>query len=126
MFSYDQLEINRIRIQDFLNPIQGINAYFLEYDQSILKLNISNLQRLPIEILGLELQNGYKIFLKNSIFIPGKKPQSPVKNNVIKIDCLFKEDCKKLLISNQKIMFKILSQKKPKKANISMFYFKSE
>ena len=61
-----QLEINRIRIQDFLNPIQGINAYFLEYDQSILKLNISNLQRLPIEILGLELQNGYKIFLKNN------------------------------------------------------------
>jgi len=126
VFSYDQLEINRIRIQDFLNPIQGINAYFLEYNQSILKLNISNLQRLPIEILGLEFQNGYKIFLKNSIFIPGKKPQSPVKNNVIKIDCLFKEDCKKLLISNQKIMFKILSQKKPKKANISMFYFKSE
>ena len=126
VFSYDQLKINKIRIQDFLNPIQGLNAYFLEYNNNILKLNVSNLQRLPIEILGLELQDGHKIFLKNPIFIKGKKPQLPVKNNIIKIDCLFKEDCKKLLISNQKVMFKVLGQKKPKKANISMFYFKSE
>ena len=32
IFSYDHLEITRLRIANFLNPIQNLNAYFSNYD----------------------------------------------------------------------------------------------
>lgn len=126
IFSYDQLEINRLRIQEFLNPVQGLSVYFSEYKKNILKLNISNLQRLPVEIIGLELKDGKKIQLTKPLYLEGKKPQSPNKNFIIEFDCLFKEECKKILINEQKLLFRILGQKKAKKAEISMHYFKSE
>ena len=47
-------------------------------------------------------------------------------NQKIKIDCLFKEECKKLMISNQKVLYQVLGSNKTQKAEISMFYFKSE
>ena len=62
----EQLETNRIRIQDFLNPIQGLNTYFVEYKDNILHLNISNLQRLPVEILGILFDDNSK----NSFKLP--------------------------------------------------------
>ena len=79
IFSFDQLEINRIRIQDFLNPVQGLNIYFSSYNKNILELSVSNLQRLPVEITGIEFADGNKIFLKEPFFIKGRKPQSSVK-----------------------------------------------
>ena len=80
IFSSEQIEINRLRIQDFLNPIQGINAYFSSYNENLLKLNISNLQRLPIEIIGIEFDDGTKILLNESVILKGKKPQSSTDN----------------------------------------------
>lgn len=126
IFSSKQLEINRLRIQDLLNPVQGINAYFSSYNQNILKLNISNLQRLPIKIIGIELEDGSKILINNNTIIRGKKPQSATKNIIINFDCKFRDDCKKTMISNQNVLFQVLGQKETKKANISMHYFKSE
>ena len=126
VFSLEQLEINRLRVKEFLNPVQGVNVYFSNYNQNILQLVISNLQRLPVEILGLKLNSGEEILLKKPFYINGKKPHKPTKNVIVKFDCLFKEECKKISINNQKVLFRILGQKKPKKAEISMHYFKSE
>ena len=126
VFSLEQLEINRLRVQEFLNPVQGVNVYFSDYNQNILQLVVSNLQRLPVEILGLKLNSGEEILLKKPFYINGKKPHKPTENIIIKFDCLFKEECKKISINNQKVLFRILGQKKPKKAEISMHYFKSE
>ena len=125
VFSKKHLEITRLRIQDFLNPVQGLNVYFSNYEENILSLNVSNLQRLPIEIMGLKFEDKSKIFLKKPIFIKGKKPLLPTTNNIIKFDCLFKEECKKILINKQKIIYKILGQNNDKKANISRDYFEN-
>ena len=89
-------------------------------------MSVSNLQRLPVEITGIEFADGNKIFLKEPFFIKGRKPQSSVENIIIKFDCLFKEECKKAMIDKQKVLFKVLGKKKTKKTNISMYYFKSE
>ena len=124
IFSKKYLDITRLRIQDFLNPVQGLNVYFSNYEKNFLSLNISNLQRLPVEIVGLELEDKSKIFLKKSIIIDGKKPFRPTTSTIIKFDCLFKEECKKLLIGKQKVVFKILGQNNDKRANISRDYFK--
>ena len=126
VFSIEQLRINRLRIQDLLNPVQGLNVYFLEYNNGILNLDISNLQRLPIKILGLEFKNNKKILLKKPFILKGKIPQHPLVHQKIKIDCLFKEECKKLMISKQKVLYQVLGSNKTQKAEISMFYFKSE
>lgn len=126
IFSSDQLEINRIRIQDLLNPILGVNVYFSSYNQNILKLNISNLQRLPIKIIGIELEDGNKILVNKNYTIRGKKPQLPTTNILINFDCKFKDECKKAMITNQKLLFQVLGQKKIKKTNISLHNLISE
>ena len=126
IFSLNQIEINRLRIQDFLNPVQGINVYFSNYNENLLKLNISNLQRLPIEIIGIEFDDGTKILLNEKTILKGKKPQTSTDNIIVKFDCKFREECKKSMIDKQSVLFQVLGQKKTKKANISMHYFKSE
>ena len=73
IFSEEQIKITRARIQDLLNPVQGLNVNFLEYEKDILKLKISNLQRLPVEIIGIKLQDKSDINLKKSVILPGKK-----------------------------------------------------
>ena len=63
IFSYEHLEITR-RIQDILSPIESLNVYFEEFSDGILKLSVQNIQRLPIEIIGIQLNNGEKIVVK--------------------------------------------------------------
>ena len=126
IFSMKHLEINRTRIQDFLNPVQGLNVYFVDYKDNFLVLDISNLQRLPIEIQGIEFDNKYKVYRKEPILIYGQKPFTPLKRNIIKIDCRYMEKCKKLTIDEQKIIFKILGQEEERKAEISKHYYESK
>ncbi len=126
ILSNEHLEITRKRIVDFLNPVQGLNVYFSDYQENLLSLNISNLQRLPVEILGIEFEDNSKIYLNKPNLISGKTPLKPTKNNIIKFDCRFKEQCKKLLINKQKVIFKILGQDKEIKEEISQHYFKSK
>jgi len=121
VFSDKQLKITRYRIQDLLNPVKSLNVNFLEYEKNILKLNVLNLQRLPIEVIGVELQDGSVLNLKEPIIISGKKPLSPVKKTLINFDCEFKEECKKNLINKQNLIFKILGQKKRNLEKISKY-----
>ena len=44
VFSEEHLEITRLRIINYLNPVQGLNVYFSNYENGKLKLNLSNLQ----------------------------------------------------------------------------------
>ena len=44
VYSRDYIENYRVNIRKTLNPIQGINASFLNYKENILTLKISNLQ----------------------------------------------------------------------------------
>ena len=121
IFSEQQLEITRIRIQDLLNPVQGLNVNFLEYEKNMLKLNISNLQRLPIEIIGLELQDGSSLNLKELLIINGKRALYPAEKVSVNFDCEFREECQKHLINKQNLIFKILGQKKRNLVKISKY-----
>ena len=103
IFSQKFLEVKRKQIQSALNPLQGLNVYFLSYQKNILKLNVSNLQRLPIEVTELHLTDGSKIKLKNKIIVKGKKPHKPITNNVISVTCDSKKECSKSFIKNQKL-----------------------
>tara|TARA_X000000950_G_C13892328_1_gene651382 strand:+ start:1312 stop:2919 length:1608 start_codon:yes stop_codon:yes gene_type:complete len=122
IFSHEHLEITRLRIANFLNPIQNLNVYFSTYDDGVLKLKISNLQRIPIILKGLQLIDGSKTLLEKQIFVNGRKPFLPVEIKDIAINCNFKSNCKKTNIENQKLIFQILGQDQDKYASISPFY----
>lgn len=123
IFSEDQLEINRLRIQEFLNPTYCLNIYFVEYKNDILKLNISNLHRLPVEVLGIEFKSGQKIILKNNYYIEGKIPQKPTLNQVYDFTCL-NQNCNKDSAEEILVTYRILGQEKVYKEKISKEYYK--
>ena len=122
VFSKNHLDITRIRIQDFLNPVQGLNVYFSEYENGLLKLNISNLQRLPIIVKGIKFKDGRYLKLKNDYYLDGRKPFVPVKIADLEFNCNFLSNCKKDKIDKQKIVFKIIGQDEEKLATISPYY----
>ena len=122
IISEEHLETTKLRVQDFLNPVQGINSYFSNYKDNYLNLIITNLQRLPVEILGIEFEDNSFIRLEKPIILKGKRPLMPVKNIKVKLDCEFKEACKQKYIDKQRIIFRILGQSKDKSAKISKYY----
>ncbi len=124
IFSLEQIKITKTRVQDLLDPVQGLNVYFQDYKDNFLFLNVSNLQRLPVEVLGLQFEDDSLIYEKASILIKGKKPLKPSESAIVKINCSSREECKKISINKQKIIFRILGQDKEKKAEISQHYYK--
>ena len=123
IFSYEYFEITEARVKDFIDPVQGINSYFKNYNNGILNLNISNLQRLPIQIIGLKLENNKEIILDNPILIKGQKPNVAVLDHEIKIDCGFLEFCSVNKIKKQKIIFRLLGQEKINLSDIIQYYY---
>ena len=122
VFSKEHLEVTRLRIQNYLNPVQNLNAYFKNFDNGVLMLNISNLQRLPIKIIGLNFDDGTKMKMDKDYILDGRKPFLPVKIENLEINCKFKSSCKKNRIQNQKLVFKIIGQDKENFASISPNY----
>ena len=78
VFAHEHLEITRLRIQNYLNPVQNINAYFKEFKNGNLSISISNLQRLPIKIIGLKLDDGTLVKGEKEIILEGRKPFIPI------------------------------------------------
>jgi|TARA_B110000211_G_scaffold48413_1_gene52499 hypothetical protein len=125
IFSLEYLIKKRKIIQKTLNPIQGLNSYFDSFKSNVLTLNISNVQRLPIIISGIKLNDGSNIYLSEKIIINGKKPHKPAVNNLININCTLKKYCSKKQINKQQVIYKILGQDEFKLENISEHYFVS-
>lgn len=122
IFSDEHIEITRLRIQNYLNPIQNLNVYFQNFNNGVLKLNISNIQRLPIKIIGIKFDDNSIIKINSNYILDGRKPFLPSKISNLEINCNFKSSCKKSRIQNQKLIFKIMGQDKEKFASISPYY----
>ena len=120
--------INNI-IRKTLNPVQGLNSYYIDYQNSKFKFSIQNTQRLPVKIKSLILSDGSRMPFKNIYIVDGKKHNKPVKNFSITISCQNEIricennlDDKNLIKSNTKIIYNILGQKKEKKSEVLKFY----
>ena len=116
------MEITRLRIENYLNPIQNLNVYFSSYDKGVLSLSVSNLQRIPVIVKGLKLSDGTEILLKQNKLIEGRKPFLPSENIDVKFSCDFKSDCKKINIEKQKLVLQIIGQEQDNYAAIAPFY----
>ena len=116
------------KIIDALNPVQGINAYYIDLKNNFLVLNVSNLQKVPVEIVGLINSEKKYLYLKEPFFIDGyKSTKGPPKKNIIKIDCKNKNEfCDQVNLDKVKLIYKLVSQNINKFSSIEKFYFKEE
>lgn len=144
IFSEQHLDETRKIIRKTLNPIQGINAYFVDYKEDHILLSIQNAQRLPIELKGIKFIDGKELLLKNSIVINGKKHNKPMESFLLKLPCsnnlnsndinsikllpikncqiYLTDDNRKFISESNKVIFRILGQNTIKEASISRFY----
>ncbi len=136
IFSEEHFIRVREIIRQTLNPIQGINAYFVDYDKKgNLLISIQNTQRLPVQIKAIKFKDNQKLLLKRPVVVNGKKNKKPLDNSLITFNCLEinnnEVNCKNHLIfrNNQtslskenKIIFNILGQKKDIESEILRFY----
>lgn len=130
IFSQNHFNKTKKIIQDTLNPVQGINSYFINFSNNSFKISIQNTQRLPIEIKRIVFNNEETIKLKKPIIIRGKKHDEPVENYLVNFSCDGKEvdfckkylDEKNFILENSKIDYNILGQKKIKESIILKFY----
>jgi hypothetical protein len=120
-FSYNYVEKYRNEIKKTLNPIQGINFNYIESKKNSLILNASNLQRLPIEIIGVHETGKNSIALNESIYLKGKLLNEAVRPELIKIDCTEINLCNKENLKNIKIIYKILGQNKKRESEIAFW-----
>ena len=120
-FSYEYIEKYRSEIEKTLNPIQGVNFNYVESKNNLLLLNASNLQRLPIEIIGIQNNKKDLIILNKPIYLNGKLINKAAKIELIKIDCASENLCKKENLDNIKIIYSILGQNKKKSSTIAFW-----
>ena len=123
LISFDYLKSNKEKILNALNPVQGLNVYFVDYKDNEIIFNISNLQRFPVEIFGLQLDNKGPIYIKKPLYLEGTKINNLPKKNTLKIQCNYGEECSQKMMNNHSIIYKFVGQTKEKKAKISKFYF---
>ena len=131
VFSIEHLYEIRSMIRKTLNPVQGINVYFLNYKKNNILLSIQNTQRLPILIDSLKISDNEILTLKKPIMIKGRKNNISLENYLINIPCNNQQnnqlcsdyiDNKNSIIENSVINYKILGQKIKKQSKIFRFY----
>ena len=131
VFSIEHLYEIRNMIRKTLNPVQGINVYFLNYEKDNILLSIQNTQRLPILIDSLKINDNEILTLKKPIIIKGRKNNTSLENYLINIPCNNQQnkqlcndyiDNKNSIIENSVINYKILGQNSKKQSKIFRFY----
>ena len=120
IFSEEYIKKYQKIIANTLEPIQGININLIKINsKNKLELNVSNLQRLPVKVIGIEFDKKY-FYLNNTEIISGKKINKNIENTFIEINCENKF-CEKDNLKDVKILYKILGQNKIKSAKINFW-----
>ena len=126
IFSYEHLMVMEKRVQDLLSPIEGLNSYFEDFSEGIVKIKIQNIQRLPIKVTGLRFDDGAEIIKEIPIIIDGKQPLKSAKTYTFEVDCKNSSNCDKNFIQNQKILYRVLGQSNERLGMIQPFYYSNK
>ena len=111
VFSLNEFQKTKEFIRNSLNPLSSLNANLYTIDKNEIAINVSNINALPLEIIGIKLGQSNEVKLKRNIYLDGKKENESSKQNLIKIKCE-KTECNKNDIKDYKLIYKILGQKK--------------
>ncbi len=131
IFSLNHFNKTRDVIRKTLNPIQGLNAYYLDHQSDSILISLQNTQRLPVEVSKIIFDNEKKLLLSEPVLLKGKEHGKPVKNYSAKFLCSqdkIKNICddyldeKNFLRENARLSYNILGQKLEKQTDILKFY----
>lgn len=122
VFSFNHLNNIKKNIKNVLNPTQGLNAYYLKYENNYLYFNIQNLQHLPIKVKNINFNDELILKVLHNNIIEGYKSNKSASNNTLKVYCKDSTFCRKKSFNNVIINFNILAQKKEKKVKISKYH----
>ncbi len=122
VFSKIYLEKVRKDISDTLNPIQGINAHYLDQNQDMILFSIRNVQSLPVKISAVNFDGNKQFKLKKKIILKGKQHSVAPENILVKVPCEIENLCDNLNLKKLKISYNILGQEDIKIAKVSNFY----
>ena len=111
VFSLGEFQKTKEFIKNSLNPLSSLNANLHAMDKNEITINVSNINALPLEIIGVKLSQSNEIKLKKYIYLDGKKENESFKQNLIKIKC-DNTECNINDIRNYKLLYKVLGQKK--------------
>jgi len=106
-YSKDVFYRNQKYIQTVLNPVKGLHAYFLKSFDNSLKLELGNIQSMPIEVLSVSYKDSVFEFFRE-IILPAKYPSNPVDYH--NVSFIFPKDFawSNTMISDLKVHYKIL------------------
>jgi hypothetical protein len=130
-FSLKYLNNVKNVIRKTLNPIQGVNAYFVDYKNNHILLSVQNTQNLPVEINEIQFHDKKILKLNKAIVLKGKKNNQSLENYLLNIPCLKESnnnicqnyfDKKGTITENNKIVYTILGQKNKRETKILQFY----
>tara|TARA_Y100000768_G_scaffold318458_1_gene253883 strand:+ start:6622 stop:9237 length:2616 start_codon:yes stop_codon:yes gene_type:complete len=131
IFSINHFIKTRDVIRNTLNPLQGLNAYYLNHQNDSIEISLQNTQRLPVEVTNIIFDNKKKLPLNKSVILKGKEHGKPVENYSVKFLCKMEKsnnicddylDEKDFPRENTKVSYNILGQKKEKQTSILKFY----
>lgn len=110
IFSKQKIYTQANYIQETLNPVNNLNAYYLNKNDNVLYLSVENLQKLPIKINYIKLKNGKIIYPTQKSIIIKEYTNNPIKAEIITFNCESNIDCFDETKKNQKIYYTILGQ----------------
>jgi len=77
-FSERVYRLNQVCIRKVLNPAKGFHAYFLNKTDSGIRLEIGNIQSMPVKITRLMYKNSLEFEPAQEIVLPGRKVSTPI------------------------------------------------
>jgi hypothetical protein len=122
IFSENYLKKIRLQIRNTITPIQGINAYYVDYSDNKIVLAANNTQITPVEITGVKLEKGKRIDFKNPYIIDGKKYNKPTKNILLEIPCNNTFSCEEFKKNKNQLIYSFLGQTSLNLSEIYKFY----
>ena len=123
VFSENYLKKIRLHIRNTITPIQGINVYYVDYNDNKILLAANNTQITPVEIIGVKFDKGQRIDFKKPFIIDGKTHNKPTKNILLEIPCKDTISCKEFNKNKNQLIFNFLGQSKINFTEIFFFFF---
>ena len=106
----EKLYKNQEYIRSILNPLEGIQVYFKEYDQQngVMTLQLGNIQLLPVEVINASYGPNKYMLLEQSGLLQAKTRFMPVEFSEMKFDVPDAVPLSEILAGGLTVRYKLL------------------
>ena len=125
-FSPDVLYRNQRYIRSVLNPIKGLHAYRHGIDEYQCRLQLGNIQYLPLEVIGVEADTLGVVNLPQPVFLSPRRHEQPIVLKSVHLDLPASADLASLSSSELRIRYKVLGSTQIRTATVTPYAYTPE